>query len=171
MYSPHKLDDELDQNRNILNNGYPTKIVNRAMNNTLIPYPPASGPQLCAVYLKRPWIGSGKSESFEKQINQKIKPAYPMCQVKVCFTTKPVFKSSLKDGIPTHQRANIIYHFMCRYSSWYVGKTTQRLEARIGQHIPSYLNQHGKAKDRIPASAIGEHLAYNGECLDKFDHS
>ena len=44
-----------------LNNGYPTKIVNRAMNNTLNPYPRASGSQLCPVYLKLPWIGSGKS--------------------------------------------------------------------------------------------------------------
>ena len=60
---------------------------------------------------------------------------------------------------------------MCRCGSQYVGKTTQRLEARIEQHIPSYLNQPSKAKDRIPASAIGEHLAYNGECLDKFDRS
>ena len=94
-----------------------------------------------------------------------------MCQVKVCFTTKPAFKSSLKDGIPTHQRANVIYHFMCRYGSRYVGKTTHRLEARIGQRIPSYLNQPGKAKDWIPASAIGEFLACNGECLDKFDSS
>ena len=60
---------------------------------------------------------------------------------------------------------------MCWCGSRYVGKTTEGLEGRIRQRIPSYLNQPGKAKDRIPASARGEHLACNGECLAKFDQS
>ena len=49
----------------------------------------------------------------------------------------------------------------------------QRLDARIRQRVPAYLTHPAedkrKDKDKTPASAIGEHLVKNLECLDSFD--
>ena len=70
-----------------------------------------------------------------------------------------------------------------------IGKTIQRLEARIKQHIPAYVLEPGKnAKKKttkqkkekennqkeeeersVPDSAIGEHLVPNVGCLNAYD--
>ena len=79
-----------------------------------------------------------------------------------------------KDRIPTHHCSNLIYLFKCRCDKRYVGKTTQRLEARIAQHIPASLTRKrsdGSNQDAKTTSAIGEHLVKNAACLDSYNQS
>ena len=53
----------------------------------------------------------------------------------------------------------------------YVGKTTQRLEKRIKQHVPATLRQNTdqQMRKKDPDSAIGKHLVQNLSCLNLFD--
>ena len=143
--SPRRLDDELDCIRKIFaNNGYPPHVVNRTIRNALNPRPRTtdSDSDVHFIYMKSPWIGDNRSEAFEKLILQATKPAYPTCRPRVCFVSKPAFPSCLKDALPIHDKSNVIYNFECRY----IGKTIQRLEARIKQHIPAYVLKPGKQK-------------------------
>ena len=139
------------------------------MRIVITPHPHTIGPKPCPVYVKSPWIRNGKSEAFEKLIDQATRHAYPMCQTRVCFFSKQAFPPCLEDSVPAHHKSNVIYSFTCRYGCRYVCKTTQRLEARIKQHIPAYLYKPGNQKNP-PASAIGEHLAANTACLDAFNY-
>ena len=142
--------------------------------------------------MKLPWIGDNRSEAFEKLIILATKPAYPTCHPRVCFVSKPAFPSCLKDALPIHDKSNVIYNFECRCGSRYIGKTIQRLEATIKQHIPAYVlvpgkktkktttKQKKKGNDqkeeeeeeeerKAPDSAIGEHLVANVGCLNAYD--
>ena len=54
-----------------------------------------------------------------------------------------------------------IIEFECRYSSTYIGRTCQRLEVRIRQHIPRGIITKGRQTSehsQVMDSAIGEHL-------------
>ena len=41
-----------------------------------------------------------------------------------------------KDVLPALQNRNVIYQFSCHCDSRYVGRTSQRLQDRIKQHVP-----------------------------------
>ena len=90
-----------------------------------------------------------------------VNPTFLTCEVKVGYASKSAFQGSLKDQIPTHEKSNVIYLFTCRCGDRYVGKTTQRLENWIKQHLPA----------RSTTSAIAEHLMKNSNCLDNFNKS
>ena len=65
----------------------------------------------------------------------------------------------------------IIYKFVCRCNSTYIGMTCQRLEVRVRQHIPSSLlsgrltSGHSQAMD----SDIGEHLLTINSCRTSYE--
>ena len=47
-----------------------------------------------------------------------------------------------KDVLPANQRSMVIfYEYVCRCDSRYVGRTTQRLQERIKQHVPKAIRQ------------------------------
>ena len=121
------------------------------------------GPPKCPVYFRLPWVG------------------WPI------FTSRPAFNSTKKDKLPIFKQSNLIYKFVCRCNSTYIGMTCQHLEVRVRQHIPRSLlsgrliSGHSQAMD----SAIGEHLltinsrrtSYEDDCFsvlhrarDKFHH-
>ena len=147
-----------------LKNGYPTHVVDRLMKTTLKPKPPYFGPKACPVYIRLPWVGVRASSQFEERIRQAIKPAYYTCETKVVFTSRPMFKTCVKDPLPTHQLSNVIYLFQCRCDCRYVGKTTQHLATRIKQHVPATLRSN-----RTNLSAIGEHILSHQACEAEFD--
>ena len=140
--------------------------------------------------MKLQWIGDGRSEAFETLIFQATKPAYPTCRPRVCFVSKPAFPSCLENALPIHDRSNVIYNFECQCGGQYIGKTIQRLEARIKQHIPAYVlepgknakkkttqpkkkenndKEEGEEEHKAPDSSIGEHLVANIACLNAYD--
>ena len=69
------------------------------------------------------------------------KSAVPMCQPTCCFTSRQMFNTNRKDVLPAEKICNIIYFFTCNCDHRYVGKTTQRLEERVKQHVPGDLVQ------------------------------
>jgi len=52
------------------------------------------------------------------------------------FSTRQLLPVTKKDVLPSHHQNNVIYQFVCHCDSRYVGRTSQRLEGRIKQHIP-----------------------------------
>ena len=46
-----------------------------------------------------------------------------------------------KDVLPTTLKSSVIYKYSCHCDSRYVGRTSQRLQDRIKQHVPKWLQQ------------------------------
>ena len=167
------LEPEIRRIKEILNaNGYPGFVVDKVIKATLKPKTPFIGPRRCPVLLRLPWKGKSVSENLEKKVRRTVEPVFRTCEVRFCFTSKPMFPASVKDVIPAHQKSNVIYLFECLCGHRYVGKTTQRLEARMSQHVPAALrNTHMPGSSKQPDLAIGHHLLSNVQCLESFSKS
>ena len=93
--------------------------------------------------------------------------------------------------LPALQNSNVIYQFSCHCDSWYVGRTSQRLQDRIKQHVPKSI-RYGtsspkrdfpirkckystKSTTQIQSlthdSAIGLYLLRNPNCAQHNDDS
>ena len=46
-----------------------------------------------------------------------------------------------KDVVPTNPRSMVIYEYVCSCDSPYVGRTNQRIQERIKQHVPKAIRQ------------------------------
>jgi len=73
---------------------------------------------------------------FEKQITSAVKGCFFSVEPRVVFTTRQLLPATKKDVLPSHHQKNVIYQFVRHCDSRYVGRTSQRLEERIKQHIP-----------------------------------
>ena len=58
------------------------------------------------------------------------------CKVMVCFSSRNAFNTCKKDVLPAEYTNNVVYLFSCECSNSYVGRTSLRLQERMGQHIP-----------------------------------
>ena len=88
-----------------------------------------------------------------------------------------------KDVLCTTQKSSVIYDYKCHCDSQYVGRTSQRLQDRIKQHVPQWLRQQltrprrsqpyrsCEREDTKPDcdSAIGQHLLKNDQCALNYD--
>ena len=93
-------------------------------------------------------------------------------------------KSALQSNAATspsnHHYSNLVYLFVCHCDSRYVGRTSQRLQERIKQHIPKFtistsrksLPRRCKANNsprQFHESAIGQHLLDNPACASHYN--
>ena len=97
------------------------------------------------------------------------------------FTSKRMPPVARKDVLPTIQKSFVIYEYKCHCDRRYVGRTSQRLQGRIKQHVPQWLRQQlirprrsqphrlCKRNDTKPDSATGQHLLDNGQCALNYD--
>ena len=91
------------------------------------------------------------------------------------FSTKKMFPTVRKDVVPTKQQSMVVYQHVCRCDCWYVGRTSQRRQDRIKQHIPKAIrNQAQPNRDLFQSnhtctSAIGQHLLNNEKCASHYD--
>ena len=103
-----------------------------------------------------------------------------------------------KDVLPANQRSMVIYEYVCHCDSRYVGRTSQRLQERIKQHVPKAMrqkttltleqgthrsqptrtqpNRKCKAKSKTQFepesdSAIGQHLLEFNQCTRNYSDS
>jgi len=136
--SKGKLDPELDEIYSILlENGYPEHLINSTIRRKLqqLNSNPVHTVKKCPVHLHVPWIGN-VAMKFEKQITSAVKRCFFSVEPRVVFMTRQLLPATKKDVLPSHHQNNVIYHFVCHCDSRYVGRTSQRLEERIKQHIP-----------------------------------
>jgi len=78
---------------------------------------------------------------FEKQITSAVKRCFFSLEPHVVFTTRQLLPATKKDVLPSHHHNNVTYQFVCDCDSRYVGRTSQRLEERIKQHIPKSITK------------------------------
>ena len=182
--SKSKLQQELDQIRAILlNNGYPEYIINTSISKKISKFNSAKkeGPQKCPVNLRLPWIGK-VSQKFEKLSKSAVNQCYGAVDPRVIFSTKKILPAVHKDVLPTTQQSMIVYQYVCRSDCRYVGRTTQRLQDRINQHIPQSIRTGHQQQKFQPQrnckktsteincdSAIGQHLLQNKTCANNFN--
>ena len=80
-----------------------------------------------------------------------------------------------KDVVPTKQQSMVVYQYVCRCDCRYVGRTSQRPQDRIKQHIPKAIrNQTQPDRDLFQSnhtstSTIGQHLLNNEKCASYYD--
>ena len=126
--------------------------------------------------MKLPYIGpvSGK---FRQQLTHAVQSCYNAVQLRTIFSTKNLISPKTKDRTPSHQLSNVVYEYSCYCDNKYVGRTSQRLEARMKQHVPNNLLRAMKINDQTKlektkwSSSIGQHLADNPKCGANFDAS
>ena len=139
--SPSKLNSELDNITNILSsNGYPPNTIRYIMHRTLdrLKSPKQPGPHKCPVQIHLPYIGK-VSEVFEQRLKSAVDGCFGSVKLRVLFTAKRLWSASLKDKLPITSTNNNVYKFLCQCGDWYIGKSTQRLQTRIEQHVPSFI--------------------------------
>ena len=81
-----------------------------------------------------------------------------------------------------HTKSSVIYEFTCQCDSGYVGRSTQRLEDRIKQYVPSSIRNKDRPQREQPPrsckskittktcdSAIGQHLLENPDCAKNYN--
>jgi len=116
-----------------------------------------------------------------------VKRCFFSVEPRVVFTTRQLLPATKKDVLPSHHQSNVIYQFVCHCDSRYVGRTSQRVQERIKQHIPKSITnpltphirqslpRPGKATSpsQFHQSAFDQHLLDNAQCAlhynqDKF---
>ena len=175
--SPSKLPQEIDFIRSILcSNGYPENVINSRIKRKIEEFklPPKEAPEKCPVYLKLPWIGN-ISTKFEKQCKTVVSLCFGAVKLRVVFFTRKMLPTVRKDVVPTKQQCMVLYQYVCRCDCRYVGRTSQRPQDRIKQHIPKAIRNQTQP-DRVfiqsnhtSTSAIGQHLLNNEKCASYYD--
>ena len=79
------------------------------------------------------------SQKFEKLSKSAVNQCYGAVDPRVIFSIKKILPAVHKDVLPTTQQSMIVYQYVCHCDCQYVGRTTQRLQDRINQHIPKVL--------------------------------
>ena len=180
--SKSKLDPELGKIRSILlENGYPEHAIDSAFKQKLqqLNSKPLHTVEKCPVYLHIPWIGN-VSMKLEMQIRSVVKRCFFSVESRVIFNTRQLLPGIKKDVLPSHHHSNVIYQFVCTAcDNRYVGRTSQRLEERIKQHVSRFIANPPASHNRqslsrsckgntrpqqFHESAIGQHLLDNAQC-------
>ena len=132
----------------------------------------------CPVYLRVPWIDKPPT-NLEKEVKTTVESCYGSVSTRLVFTSKCMLLVARKDVLPTTQKSFVIYEYKCHCDCRYVGRTSQRLQDRIKQHVPQWLRQqltsprrsqpHRSCKQNDTKtdsdSAIGQHLLENEQCV------
>ena len=168
-----KIEDELKVFKDIfINNGYPEEVIDDNIKFTVTRLKNKNktfGLPKCPVYFRLPWVDSA-SQSFAERIASSVYRYYHAVNLRPIFTTRMAFNSIHKDKLPIFKQSMLIYKFACRCSSTYVGRTCQRLEVRIRQHVlilskDRQMSGYSQAMD----SAISKHLltinSYEDDCF------
>ena len=185
--SKSTLQNELSNIYSILiNNGYPKAVINAVITKKINQFrrPTQLGPKKCPVYLHLPWLGNVLMR-YKMQIKTAVKHCYFAVESCIVYTTRQLLPVAKKDVLPAFHQSNIVYQFLCHCDSRYVGRTSQKLQQRIKQHVPKTILQKHISEDRSTLarsckpirsfkaetsfSAIGQHLLQNSTCTREYN--
>ena len=135
------------------------------------------------MYLRVPWIGK-PSTNLQEEVKTAVESCHGSVSTRLVFMSKRILLVACKNVLPTTQKSFVIYEYKCHCDSLYVGRTSQRLQDRIKQHVPQRLRQQltrprrsqphrsCKLKDTKPycGSAIGQHLLESDQCAMNYDN-
>ena len=106
-------------------------------------------------------------------------------ELRIVDAYRQFLPAAQKDVLLASHQSNIVYQFLCHCNSRYVGRTSQRLQQKIKQHVPKTILQRLTSQDRstfarscksirslkaeTSFSAIGQHLLQNPTCARKYN--
>ena len=158
--SPERLPSELDKIKFILlTNGYFEHIIKSFMAMKMKQFHdlPKFEPEKCPVYLRLPWLGS-VSTRFEKQVKSAVEQCFSAVEPRVVYFTNELLSATNKDILSALQKSIVIYQFSCHCDSRYVGRTSQRLQDRIKQHVPKSIRSCSFCQKRDCFLHVGANL-------------
>ena len=168
------LGDEIKFIKSTLSkNRYPLSVLDGVVNDVMIKFDGASRCTVnrCPVYLRLPYIGS-RVERYPKSITTVVGRCYISAAVRVIFHTHTAFVSIRKDVLPPHHINSVIYKCTCSCGSDYVGRTSNRLDLRIRQHLPARILNLRLKRGQLAntsGSSIAEHMINSRECVADFN--
>ena len=168
------LEDEIELIRSTLSkNGYPLSVLDSVVYDVLNKFDRTKSCSVnkCPVYLHLPYIGS-RGEKFAKYITTAVGKCYFSAAVRVIFQTRIAFVSMRKDVLPPHHINSAIYRYTCSCGSDYIGRTSNRLDLRIRQHLSArVLNLELKRGQLVntSGSSIADHMINSRECVADFN--
>ena len=130
---------------------------------------PEFGPENCLVYLRLPRIGNA-SMQFLEPIKRPINHCFISVKLRVVLKSKVLFSpKSQRQCDCSSKKSSLVYLFTCKWDIYSLGRTNQRLEVRINQHIPLSIRTHTSDYTTTPSSynstsAIGRYLRSNQTC-------
>ena len=77
--------------------------------------------------------------------------------------------SAIHAILPAIQKSFAIYEYKCHCDSRYVGRTAQRLQDRIKQHVSKWLRQH-TASQRVQPNRACKRKQFAPECDSAIGH-
>ena len=154
-------------------NGYPLSVLDSVVNDVMIKFDRASRCTVnrCPVYLRLPYIGS-RGERLAKSITTAAGWGYFSAAVRVIFQTHTAFVSMRKYVLPRHHINSVIYKYTYSCGSDYVGRTSNRLDLRIRQHLPARILNLTLIRGQLvntSGSSIAEHMINSRECVVDFN--
>ena len=69
------------------------------------------------------------------QIKTVVERCYFAVKPCIVYTTRQLLPAAQKDVLPASHQSNSVYQLLCHYDNRYVGRTSQRLQQRIKQHM------------------------------------
>ena len=146
----------------------------RITSNTLLNIP--------SINIKNQLIST--SIGLDKNVKTALESCYGSVTTRVVFTAKRMLPVARKDVLPTTLKSSVVYEYSCHCDSRYVGRTSQRLQDRIKQHVPKWLQQQAKRPTRSQPgkscklkrnnsdceSAIGQHLLDNEQYAANYNN-
>ena len=174
------LNGEIERVKKILlDNRYPNKRHQRSdhQENRSVLYPLAIRYRKVLDVLEG-FLDGKPSINLKREVKTAVDSCYGSVNTRLVFTSNRMLPVARKDVLPTIQKSFAICKYKCHCDSRYVGRTSQRLQDCIKQHVPQWLRHQltpprrsqphtsCKRNDTKPDcdSAIGKHLQDNDQC-------
>ena len=173
LYRSNLWQQDHCQHTQLCNNGFSEDIVRSVIGDKIAHFhkTKVASAQRCPVYLRLTWLCE-ISDRFADQISACIRRCYFASNLPVVYRTRTVLPPGRKDVLPHPQHSSaLIYSFRCTCGLQYIGRTGQRLDARVKQHVPTKIRLGNYFADHINnmyGSAIAEHLRNNRECTSTY---
>ena len=170
----------------LINNGYPEAVINAVITKKINQFHRTTqlSPKKCPVYLHLLWLGN-VSMRYKMQIKTAVKRCCFAVEPCIVYNIRQLLPAAKKNVLPAFHQSNIVYQFLCHCDSQYVGRTFQRLQQRIKQHVPKNILQEHISQDqsilahsckpirsfkaKTSFSAIGQHLLQNPTCAREYN--
>ena len=97
---------------------------------------------------------------------------YFLAAVRGIFQTRTAFVPMRKDVLLSHNVNSVIYKYTCSCGSYYIGRTSNRLNLRIKQHLPACILNIELKRGQLAntsGSSVAEHMIDSRECVVDFN--
>ena len=115
------------------------------------------------------------SKSKKSKCKTAVSSCFGAVKLRVMFSTRKILSTIRKDVVPTKQQSMVVYQYVCCCDCLYVGRTSQRQQGRIKQHIPRAIRNQAQPDRALFQSnhtsilAMGQRLLSNEKCASYYN--